>query len=170
MESERHRERILPWQSSKEFLTSTPRGAKLRAISVAVIRRLNLLLYSPDVAGDTKLQAQIYAELEHLNGQLIEEGIEKEMHTGQPLEYFQSNPEACSEYVAGNILLVLGEKFVSESEAMPIVQEFNIGENEYPLVDMSARPPRLINYFSAQIVVNTSSRMLSMEREEAWFE
>lgn len=113
------------WQPTKEFLTSTPRSSQIREVCLGIVNRLNALLHDPEIAQNTDRQSQLYAELEAQGGKLIELGIKPDMHVGQPLEAYKSNPVTAMEYVAGQLYETTGHKVVSESQSMPIIQEFS---------------------------------------------
>lgn len=164
-----------PWQPTRDFLTSTPRSVELRAVSVAVIGRLNRLLYDSKVEGNTDLKSQLYAELEVLNGKFIEAGVVRNMHAGRPVDFFKTSPEACNEWVAGGLLLIIGNEAPSALVTMPIIEECTVTSaqtlaGEARLIDMSSKPRIIIDHNRGVAMSNIATRCLAATKEEVWFE
>lgn len=156
-----------PWQPTKEFYLSNPRSAQLREVGVAIVRKLDVLLHDPEVAQNQDRQSQLYAELEMHGGQLIELGIVPHMHVGKPQEAFQSDPVVMAEYVAGQLYETTGHQVVSETQAMPIVEEFSEAQSgRAHLLSGKNLPNKLKDFMVMRSMVNVGYRFLDAEPED----
>lgn len=113
------------WRPNAEFFLSNPRSAELRDVCIGIARRVEDLIYNPEVTENRDRQLTIYAELEMLGGKLIEMDISPEMNTGLPLEVYKSNPVTTAEYIAGQLYPFTGHSVISEKEIIPVTQELN---------------------------------------------
>ncbi|HJZ05865.1 MAG TPA: hypothetical protein VJ327_08490 [Patescibacteria group bacterium] len=155
------------WNPTKEFLLSEPRSAEIREVCVGIVRRLDALLHDPEVAGSQDRQSQLYAELEMQGGHLIELGIKPGLHVGKPLEAFQSSPVTMAEYVAGQLIEQTGANVVSESAAMPIIQEMSEAQSgSAHLISGKNITPKLRDFMVMRSIVNVGYRFLDAEPED----
>ena len=156
-----------PWRPTKEFYFSNPRSAQIREVSVAIVRKLDTLLHDPEVARSQDRQSQLYAELEMHGGQLIELGIGPNMHVGKPQEAFQADPVVMAEYVAGQLYETTGHQVVSETAAMPIIQEMSEAQSG-PVHVISGKniTPKLRDFIVMRSMVNVGYRFLDAEPED----
>jgi len=163
--SQPRRERA--WNPTKEFLTSDPRSAEIRKVCIGIVRRLDNLLHDPKVDQNQDIQSQLYAELEAHGGKLIELGIEPNMHVGKPLEAFKSSAVTMTEYVAGQLYETTGHTVVSETAAMPIIQEMSEAQSGSAHV-ISGRniTPKVRDFMVLRSMVNVCYRFLDAEPED----
>lgn len=156
-----------PWRPTKEFLLSDPRSAQIREVCIGIVRRLDTLLHNPEVARSQDEQSQIYAELEAAGGKLIELGIVPDMHVDEPAEAFKANPVMTAEYVAGQLYETTGHTVVSETAAMPIIQEMTEAQSG-PVSVISGKnlTPKLREFIIMREMVNVGYSFLDAKPQD----
>lgn len=122
MTENRHQHRET-YPSREQFLAD-PRAKEIRQLTLDVVRVANDILVGPaGLSPDARLRA--YAQLEHLQGQLLAAGVTPDMHArdGGFSAEERSNPVVVAEWAAGQILPLCGQQLQTTTEAMLAAQE-----------------------------------------------
>lgn len=112
------------WKPDISFYQSDPRSKEIREVCIPAISALKQLLYDSEVGKNSELRLSLYSQLEKVNGRLVELGIKPGMHLGKPLEAFQGNSITAAEFLASQLIPLTGRNIPSESDVMPIIEEF----------------------------------------------
>lgn len=155
------------WRPTKDFFLTNPRSAQLRGICLSIVHNLDALIHDPEV-----VQSDAYAQLEALNGQLIELGVRLYMQEGLPQEIYSQNPVIYAEWFAGQIIRLTGVHIVSESEIVPIRQEFSqvqTPEGVSIIESSESLPQKLNNFIDMRTEIVGAYSALGAEEELADF-
>lgn len=163
-----------PWRPNAAFFLSDPRSAELREVCIGIVECTTSLSEDPAIASDIPSQQQLYAELEHLGGRLIGMGIEDDMNTGLPEEAYRADPVITAEWIAGQLLSCTGSHIPSETEIIPIVQEFAIemippiqeltevkAENVHA-IDLEGIPPKMQRFMEEKALLSFIQSLLDI--------
>jgi hypothetical protein len=155
------------WRPSVEFYKSNQRSARLREVSLGIVKRSEKLLHDPEVEADPSQRSTLYAELEMLGGTLIEMGIKPKMNMGLPLETYQADPVIATEYLASQLLPVTGKHFASEGEVAPIVQELNESDSEVAgIIDAKLAPQKFREFMIDQHFIGLMGYILNGKKPD----
>lgn len=119
-----NKEQPTGWKPDIKFYRSNPRSNTIRETCIPAIDALDRLLHDPKVTEYSEFRSSLYSQLEMVNGKLVELGIKPGMHLGKPLADFQTNPVTAAEFLAGQLIPLTGRSIPSETEVMPIIEEF----------------------------------------------
>jgi hypothetical protein len=151
----------------REFYLSNPRSALLREHCVGMIHDFDTLL-----AGDNPVDevAAAYADLYNHKAALTELGVETKMHTTKPPKpptFFIKDPVNASEYIAGQLLDLLEKPIFTESESMPVIQEFtesNIDNARF--IDPASIPEKTRLFLTSRTLVQGLKGWLGYTEED----
>src|SRR5260370_39742473 len=74
----------------KEFYLKNPRATQLRDVSLRITGNVGKLINDSSVAQDRQRQEELYKDLEAYNGELIQLGIQPNMHVDDTFEFNKS--------------------------------------------------------------------------------
>lgn len=166
MSTESGFEKNKPWQPTKKFYESDPRSSQIRQVCIPIIKVIYRLQLDPEIAENFDMRSDLYAQLEVLNGNLIDLGIEQHIHRGKSLEVFQANPVTAAEFLAGQLIPFTGRKIVSEKEAMPSIQEFTaekVGQTR--MIESRDLPQKMEDFRTTRAVVAFIKNAFDVEVE-----
>lgn len=136
------------WIPTRNFYESDPRSREIRGKCEIILQTVYKLRTKTDLTAN--IEADLYVQLEGMNGELIRLGIVPNMQEGRPLEDYQSSPVVAAEYLAGQLGVLTGLRIVSERQIMPILQEHNeIQNSTVPIVELD-KQPRVSREFMTQ--------------------
>jgi hypothetical protein len=116
--------------TTPEFFESNARADDIRTACIPVLQKVHKLLYDPQIESDRNERRRLYAQLEQDDGKLLEMGIRPGMATGKDLQEYQKNPLVTAQYLAGQLLDLIGGNTPSRAESTD-----SIGENTSTLQD-----------------------------------
>jgi hypothetical protein len=116
--------------TTPEFFESNARADDIRTACIPILQKVHSLLYDPQIESDKDGRRRLYAQLEQNEGKLLEMGIEPGMATGKDLQEYQKSPLVTAQYLAGQLLDLIGGNTPSRAESTG-----SIGENTATLQD-----------------------------------
>lgn len=112
------------------FFESNKKSSNIRLTCIPIIQKLHRLMYDPKIAENDNERRKLFSQLEQDNGALIEMGIEPGMKKNHKLEEYQKSPLLTAEYLAGQLVNLIGRNTPSINEHLG-----SIGENTTTLSD-----------------------------------
>lgn len=124
------------WRPTRDFYLNDPRSAEIRTACLEAFIPLAQTQVDPGLPLTNQEREDLSVILERVNGKLIELGIKPNLHVGTSVETLRNNPVMTAEWVAGQLLGLLGDSVTTDHELL-----LTSGKN---------LPPKLVNFLTAR--------------------
>lgn len=146
------------WYPSEEFYLKNGRAACIRQICLAIVEQIDAILHR---CSDQVERQKRYGDLERLNGELRELGIVAQMHVEDqlPLEAFQVSPVLAAEWLAGQIVPLLGKQLPIEATAVVVLSDFTQQPlSQLSLFESEGQPALVLDFRVVRSMLNFAKK------------
>lgn len=142
----------LYWRPTKDFYLNNSRSNEIRSACLEALIPLAQTQEDPNPPLTNQEREDLSVTLERVNGKLIELGIKPNLHVGTNVEILRNSPVMTAEWVAGQLLSLLGDSVTTTNQVGPIIGEYNILPTDHELSLTSGKnlPPKLVNFLTAR--------------------
>lgn len=160
-----------PSYSKREAFLRDERANQIRNICLDIARNIDALLHDGKIATDQVLRYLLQESTNRLRGELISLGVTDYMHVGRTDDMTEASPIDIAEFTAGQLMVNFNAEDLSETEMMPIVQEYaersSSDQVSAHLVTKKNSPDCLIQYFGMRDIVNKTFIFLDASPDES---
>jgi len=152
---------------SREWYEDIKESAELRDICILILNVISQIVFDPSLINQPEERARLEAQLEPLEGLLIDKGIRRKMNMSGDQFRYATDPVFMAQYLAGQILDGIAQPKPHVADVVAQQAEFNEG-GEIPLIKAEFITQLARNHEDMKALISMGADFLDAKEEISW--